>query len=359
MKLGLIVRADDSGLGVQTYELYRHLKPAKTLVIDSTPFNDRPQHLERYPDAWLVNRGFLSDQTCAQFLDGLDVVFTVEIPYNYDLFRQAKERGIATILQYNYEFLDYLQTPDLALPTLFAGPTSWHFNDIPFANKKIIPMPVARDVLLWRKIDQAKKFVHLIGRPAVNDRNGTDTLLEALAYIKKEVEIVFKTQDSPYAAEINAKINHSYQHGTIPANVKAHVEVTDHADYAQNYKDGDVLVLPRKFGGLCLPLHEALSTGMPVIMTDLNPQNELLPKEWLVNAAIEGELMTRTMLNVYAAGVRLLADKIDWFAGISPRKMYEQNMMAGALAHKLSWDELSSEYQALLEVACQMQKQSA
>jgi hypothetical protein len=44
-------------------------------------------------------------------------------------------------------------------------------------------------------------------------------------------------------------------------------------NYLDQYKDGDVLVIPRKYGGLCLPMQEALAHGIPVIMPDIEPND--------------------------------------------------------------------------------------
>lgn len=38
------------------------------------------------------------------------------------------------------------------------------------------------------------------------------------------------------------------------------------------------MILPRKYAGLCLPMNEALMSGLPVIMTDIEPNNVILPK---------------------------------------------------------------------------------
>jgi len=78
------------------------------------------------------------------------------------------------------------------------------------------------------------------------------------------------------------------------------------------YKDFDALILPRKYGGLCLPVNEALMSGLPVIMTDISPNNKLLPKEWLVKSRKTGEFMTRTMIDIYSSDIKELGEKIDW-----------------------------------------------
>ena len=78
------------------------------------------------------------------------------------------------------------------------------------------------------------------------------------------------------------------------------------------YKDFDALILPRRYAGLCLPTNEALMSGLPVIMTDISPNNQLLPKEWLVKSRKTGEFKTRTMIDIFSVDIRELAKKIDW-----------------------------------------------
>ena len=100
MRLGLIARADNTGLGHQTWELYRHLNPHKTLVVDISHLKGNQLFPERYPDAKVV-KGFPTVDDFAEFLDDLDVVFTCEIPYGYVLFELAEDMGVKTNLQCN------------------------------------------------------------------------------------------------------------------------------------------------------------------------------------------------------------------------------------------------------------------
>ena len=91
-KLGLIVRMDDTGLGIQTRNLSYMLKPDKLLIIDSSPFNGNPQHPEWYEE-WankIVAKGFPKLSEFKAFLNGIDTVLTCETPYGYELFTLAK-----------------------------------------------------------------------------------------------------------------------------------------------------------------------------------------------------------------------------------------------------------------------------
>ena len=50
MRLGIIARSDNTGLGNQTRELVKMLNPDKILLIDSEHFNGNEQHREWYKD---------------------------------------------------------------------------------------------------------------------------------------------------------------------------------------------------------------------------------------------------------------------------------------------------------------------
>ena len=50
MRLGIIARSDNTGLGNQTRSLVNMLKPTKILLIDSRPFNQNQQHPEWYSE---------------------------------------------------------------------------------------------------------------------------------------------------------------------------------------------------------------------------------------------------------------------------------------------------------------------
>src|SRR5690606_2061207 len=80
------------------------------------------------------------------------------------------------------------------------------------------------------------------------------------------------------------------------------------------YKDFDAMILPRRYGGLCLPMNEALCSGLPVIMTDISPNNRILPENWLAQARVKTQFMTRTMIDLYMTDLQDLARRIDQFA---------------------------------------------
>lgn len=358
MKLGLIARADNSGLGNQTLEFYRHMMPDRTMVVDISKLNGNPIFPERYPDAQIVN-GFPNDGTVREFLQGLDVVFIAEAAYNQRLYAIAKTLGVKTANQYNYEFFEWFNAPAEFLPDMFIAPSKWHYEDV----QKIcdergikhvyLHCPVDRKKLPFREIKQAKTFLHTAGKSAAHDRNGTKTVIEASLFINSDVKILIHFQGEQGLAHqathsIQAYRDHAEQ---IGANVE--IMQVEYDNYEEVYKQGDVLLLPRRYGGNCLPLNEALSTGMPVIMTDIQPNNSFLPDGWLTPAVWIDQFWPRTQVDIYGTAPRDLAAKIDWFAGLDEQQMLAENKTADALAHGISWEVMAPKYREELEKLCQ------
>ncbi|WP_280466816.1 glycosyltransferase [Nocardia cyriacigeorgica] len=340
MRIGLIARAENTGLGTQTWEFARHMHPTKTLVVDLATSRGRQLYPERFPGAKIV-QGLPDRAHLDEFVDGLDVVFTCETPYNYDLFTLTRAAGVGSVLQYNFEFLDYLQRRDLPRPTILAAPSPWRIDDVAGA----VPLPVPVDLERFpprERSGRAARFLHLVGRPAIHDRNGTADFVEALRYVRSTITVTIKCQDPAYVNRLPL--------GLVPENVTLTVDVSDTPNYWDNYRDSDVLVMPRRFGGLFLPINEALAAGMPTIMPDISPNNTWLPHEWLVPARRAGEFRARSMIELYTVDHQALAAKIDQFAS-HDAFFVDAQKRARWIAEQRSWPILKPVYERILRQA--------
>lgn len=336
MRLCIIARADLTGLGVQSRNWVRLLNPDRLVVINSSMFNHNEQHLEWYSGrgGYTID-GFIKPHEIIPILNNIDVLLTFEIPYSYELIREAKRRGVKTIIQNNWEFTDYLKNPELPLPDLLVNHSYWHLED----QKKLFPQiteycatPVFiedYDTIMLQNMDKdltKRRFLHVAGRRTYEDRNGTDNLLEAMKLIPKQCdfELVIKAQNADVADFTDPRI-------TLDRSMPV--------DEKELYRNFDGLILPRRYGGACLPMSEALASGMPVMMTDIDPNNKILPKDWLVRSTHQGSFMTRTMIDVFSADHNELADKImEW--ATEP----EANILARKIrAREIACDEYSSE----------------
>lgn len=334
-RVGVIVRADLTGLGVQSRNWVRLLKPHKVIMIDSRPFNNNEQHHEWYKEYDpLLIYGFIQNWQIDTILKDIDVLLTFEIPYNYELIKVAKARGIKTIIQNNWEFTDYLQQPNLPLPDLLVNHSYWHLNDQRMLWPEITEYcatPVFLgdyDSVYQQNVDREAKtrFLHVAGRKTHEDRNGTKDLLEAVKLIPKDVdfELVIKAQTAD-VGEID--------------DPRVVIDRNSPVDEKELYRDFDAVIMPRRYAGACLPMTEALASGLPVIMTDIDPNNKVLPHYWLVKAEKKGSFMARTPVEIYSANHESLAKKIEEFSKMPHVVMKSSKLEARDLALK----EYSSE----------------
>jgi glycosyltransferase involved in cell wall biosynthesis len=358
MKIGLVARADNTGLGMQTYEFYKHMAPAKTMVVDISMFNKNKQYPNRYPDGMFIY-GFPSDEQIREFLTGLDVVFVAEAPYNFNLYTFAKEMGVKVAVQYNYEFFDWFANPHLPKPDMLIAPSKWHYEVIDeFARENNIAhtylhCPVATEKLPFRQITQARTFLHIAGRSAAHDRNGTKLVIEASKHLKTAAKIIVHFQgEQGLGHQATTTLDEYKRLAWYEGGKRIVIREEDYPHYQDIYATGDVLLLPRRYGGNCLPLNEALSVGMPAIMTDISPNNQFLPQEWLVPAYVKDQFTPRTTIDIYDCKPELLAAKIDEFYNMDEYEMEHQNAKALDLASSISWESLGGQYYEALRALC-------
>jgi glycosyltransferase involved in cell wall biosynthesis len=335
MRLTIIARADLTGLGIQSRNWVRLLDPDKVVVINSRPFNHNDQHLEWYTarrNAFVVD-GFIKDEQINPILNNTDVLLTFESTYNYKLLSVARARGIKTILQNNWEFTDYLVNPILPFPDLLVNHSYWHLDDQKNLWPEITgycPTPIFIEdfqEVYQQNLDKIGKvrFLHIAGRKTYEDRNGTQDLLEAIKLIPIECdfELVIKTQ--------TIKVDTS--------DPRIIVDSSQPTDEKELYRNFDAVVMPRRYAGACLPMNESLASGLPVIMTDIDPNNKILPYDWLVESKKKTSFITRGLIDVYSADHQKLADKIIQFATLNSGQLHANKIIAKKIAIK----EYSSE----------------
>lgn len=331
MKIGLIARCDSTGLGIQSKEFFDHI-PCKALVIDfsNMAHGSHREILEPNPDwyqghevfKWGNTHKLIGDiprDVIERFVDGLDILFTMETPYDFNLFDVCRMRGVKTVLQFNYEFLDYPSR--LPMPDLLAAPSGWNIDKVP-EPKKFLPVPVNTKNFSTKRLE--KTFVHIVGRPAAHDRNGTMTFLNALKFVKNDITVHLKGQNPVHVPP-------------LPSNVNIITDFGNKKNYYDNYIGG-VLVMPRKYGGLCLVMNEAIASGMPVITNNIAPNHFWLPDEWLVDAMQVGSFQSKKRIDIFEANGIALSSKIDEFCDSG---FYNNAVdQAEKIRDNISWDTL-------------------
>lgn len=336
MKLGLVARADNRGLGLQTWDLYRHLKPAATLLVRSWNISPYAEHLGRYPGAILCDYedGGLDFGAMEEFVRSVDVILTCETPYDYRLFDLAREYGVATVVQGNLEFLAWLTQPTLQRPDLFLAPSTWELDRWP-APTVHLPFPVDTEKFPPALRYQAKSFLHVAGHKAMRDRAGSRFVLAALRHVRApNVEVTVRSQS---------------RMGT--AGKPEHVKIIDGdiEDHRDLYLGADVLLAPRRYGGQSLPLNEAMSLGMPVIALNREPERSILMPESLVPARVQTRSRCQAgELEIWGTDPRHLAKVIDRFA-TDPGLVVRASDWSIQQAERISWKKLLPRYRKVFE----------
>ncbi len=344
MRLGIIARSDATGLGVQSRNWVRLLNPDKVIVIDSSPFNHNEQHPEWYKDYNVLPiHGFIQAHQINQVLEGIDILLTFEIAYSYELIRAARAKGVKTIIQNNWEFTDYLQNSALPFPDLLVNHSYWHLEKQKELWPQIseycaTPLFIEEfDEIMLENMDrneEKRRYLHIAGRKTYEDRNGTQDLLAAVKLIPAEYdfELVIKTQTTE----------------VISDDPRVTIDRSPPEDEKELYRGFDAMIMPRRYGGACLPMNEALAAGLPVIMTDVDPNDKVLPKEWLVQASKVGSFMARVNIDIFSADHKALADKIIKFDNLPMADVMADKIRAREIAVKEYSSEAIKEKWALL-----------
>lgn len=273
MKLGIIARCDNRGIAYQTWEAVKGLKPDKVLCV---MMNDKrwPEEPGRfannnttYVNSSIAVRG-LDESKVRKFLDGLDVVFAVETLYDWDLVQWAHEAGARTVVQGNPEFYAHHNRHGWGWPPpdKWVWPTVWmtDHDDLPEGPLLPVPAPPADVRQMADPEDDTLRILHVSGHAALGDRNGTKIFAETLNLIGTKVHVTMTGQDG---ALPDPPLGRHVTLERIPDGVD---------DRWDLYRNQHLIILPRRYGGLCLPAIEACSRGVIPVMPNV-PENSLWP----------------------------------------------------------------------------------
>lgn len=330
MNLGLIARADEGGLGTQTLEFARHMDVDSIMVVHVVPERGHydPQRYAGLAD-WIgvvEYPGGGNRKLWADFTRRVDVVYAAETAYSTTLATSMLRTRKRLIIHANPEF-------HRATRTLFElwAPSTWRIDQFP-PNTPHVPYPVDRDRCQGRQASfwPVRDVLH-VSSPATHDRNGTRLLRASLEYVRHPFTLHVVGPDAPLEAE---------QVGVVRV-----VGRRDERDYWRIYEGMDALILPRRFGGLCLPMQEAASCGLPIVTLDTEPQSAWTIRELAAPASVTEKLATQGGdLDVYSAGPAMLAERIN--------RLANEDVVRNAIAHSnawadsISWERMRPRYDA-------------
>jgi hypothetical protein len=324
MRWGLIARSErDRGLGIQTKAMYDNLHPDKTLVVVNRK-SGFESHPEDYPDATVID--FRIEHGYWKFEGGtdkirdwwadLDVVVTVETLYDWTLADLARADGVRTVVHGNPEF--WMETNPQ--PDVWWWPTTWRTEHLPYG--KIVPVPVP-DGPSWSDAHQAfdgpLKVTHVAGSGAMEDRNGTLEVLNAKRRLPGVEISIYDQKSAPVA------------------------------DRFDMYRGHHALVLPRRYGGLCLPALEAMASGLVVLMPDCSPNRDwpIVPLYCEPGKVVHMQTGPVQLHGVYA---RTIMDELKALNS-NRHRLHELHRKTSEWAQRHTWAMLKEKYHREINIA--------
>lgn len=331
MNIGMICRMDNSGLGTLSWEFARHLKPKKILLVSNGVFQTFPERYAEFDTRIVPPTSTITRDLMNWMTEGIDVIFSCETFYNWELVKEAKLKGVKTAL---YTMFEMTPVSMPYKPSLFICPSELDYQvmDDP---KVYLPVPVATDRLDWRERKEAKHFIHTASHGGVNFRKGTRLLIDAMMYVKSDIKLTI----------------YSWTNQSV-VDPRVEVKVQNFKNYWQVWREGDALIYPQDYNGICLPVLEAFCSGMGVVTTDMFPFNQWLPNDLMFKP--RSFYRTRAasgLLEVDAAKIAPedIAAKIDEVAQMD---LTEYSRLGRDHAKKNSWEVLLPQYLKTLEDLC-------
>lgn len=351
MRFGLIARADDRGLGIQTWEIARHLRPDRVLVVQMPADQEQlvqpdvTRFLDIVDQVAVVHAESMGDPSAVDpWLHGLDVVYSAETFYDWRFCDRARRLGVRTVLHCNPEFWKHWRPEHQGdpLPDVIWTPTDWQLDhpNMPKVDR-VVPMPVPID--RWPEPRECEsgpiRFLHINGHNAMADRNGTRALFMAMRRMTQPAVVTVTTQRQVLTAP-----------GRLPRHVAYRRVLGNQADYWSLYPGHDVLVLPRRYGGLCLPANEAAGAGLALVLPDVSP-NAHWPGPKIPTTGARQLDVPLGLIDCHEPDIAQLTATLDALAA-DPDLVRVTQQLSRDWAVKHSWDALEPLWrEALLDAA--------
>lgn len=350
MRLGMIVRSDDRGLGNMTMEFFRHLHPERVLIVHPQHRIRTPWHDERFDGAeklvttWRNQFNHLLEAPEAEireWLDGLDLVYSAETYYDWRIVDWARMQGVRTVCHVMPEYFRHARPGGPSPADVWWNPTPWLQETVMPPGTRIVPVPVPLDrwPTVSTEVHDPIRWLHVGGLVAAKDRNGLQTMRKVVTMLRERHHLTIRAQGEridPIA---------------MPhPNVDLTLNSTAVDNYWELYDGFDALMLPRRYGGLCLPALEAMGAGLAISMPDLEPQCSIWP---IIPYPCSPGPYLLTMVghlhifNIDPADVAATMDRI----ASDPSELIAARKQSREWAEANSWDQLLPVIETELEQA--------
>jgi len=322
---------------VQSREIAQHLRPDWTLMVDSEPESPFNKDFATFVDGPMTvmspENGKLDLFTIERMLrtHKIQALLTVESFYDERLLGLCRNMGVKTFDQMNPEFYrGHREAPDE-----WWWPTPWLTHRLPIGKLMPVPVPWLNHVSHGK---ERLNVLHVAGKRGVGDRNGTRLLIESLPFLRSPITVTITCQDN--AEKWYSLIRENEVSNKGEASV--FLQTASSSDRRALYVGQDLLVMPRRFGGLCLPVLEAAGSGMAIAMTACSPNEwwPVFPMDCDRDVAVQvpfGNIPTMTVQP------ETIAQTIEMYAKNREELRFQQDQSRMWAEHN-TWDQLGPKY---------------
>jgi len=305
MKIGIVGYTNEtSGIGIFVKEYIDNLGIKDILSIDSVKgreiWSDRQINVSNKPNEeiiynWLKN-------------SNLDVLITIETPFNKMLYKMTNILGIKSVVQVHQE-LFYPNDPMWEYCDKFLCPNISAYNKATrFGDKRVLcKLPIDISKFPYRK-RMGKIFIHVAGYFGFMGRKSVEETVQAFSESIGEKLIIYAQKPISKLPTNIQNIIHADNRIEIRYECKSPREL---------YEEGDIAIQPSKFEGYGRTIVEPLACGLPVITLDADPMNTYFDEKSLLVPIKSAEIIRCGNFKIKKNNFSIedLVDRIDWCIG--------------------------------------------
>ncbi len=339
VKIGLSAPLNNTGVGHIVKQFYTHLGIGIHLIIVSP---SRGTNLEDCPVPYLVRE---TDDSIHEFIaQKPDVVLIIEHPADWAYIQILHEAKIPVVMIHLIDDvpIDWIKLKcNINHISLFIAPTLEAFKVLGSAGLpcQYFPWPTDTDRFGFKQrgLRPEVTFLHNVGHGGHGQRKGWDLVLKAWRELQSTTSrLIVHSQVDIKQKDLLSNVD--FRLGNID-------------DPVDLYAEGDVYLSPSRREGIGLPFREAMACGMPAIVSDIPPFNELVTDPDLLIACgppYPIKSWGPVDVNLHDPDIDDLVAKMRGLLG--PGVVAQKSKEARALIHpEGSWEKLAPRLRGLLD----------
>lgn len=345
IRCGMIGRAESTGLSAMSRDAALNLPINDVVIVDV--HHPQPMDLTPFPGAPVADPTTPAFETAVKaMLPRIDTLLVLETPYDPRVYDWAREADVMTVCVAMPEY----DIPERWGADIIVNPTDYLHDRLP-PGAIVFPWPVDTASVIFRARTEARTFLHIVGQPCAQDRNGTKLVIDAFRAMPDR-RLIVRSQVSVVKGVKHAK-NIEYRVGN--------------PTLEELYDDGDVLVYPRRYAGQSLVMQEAQAAGLPLVCLDREPDRGWTLSPALIPAHVKNTwpVVRNSQRDVPGTGIKTDYSPVDVYdAKISdviatiervasnPFVVESLSNFSHSRASHMSWGALRGEWVKILSGSC-------